>query len=370
MTNQTPREHLRDLLRVGPHNQAHLVAARAAISVFVPLTLLSLLGHDELSMFAAFGAFTALYGRTLGYPDRAGMQIWAGGCLTVSVGLGVVVSGLEHRAVIVVLAGALLAAVVSTLSDGLGWHPPGPLFPLFAFCVCAWAGQGLGQLPIALAVALGSVLFSLLVGQVGALVHRTRSGPPVVRRPALLSSVATRDAVRHLFRYVLAVTLAGGVATLIGGAHPYWAMVAAVAALGGPDLAARLIRGVHRVVGTLLGLVLAFALLSWYPQGFVLIVIIAVLQLVTELLVGRNYALACVFITPLALAMGQLATERPVGPLLVDRGWETVLGAGTAILVLVLVPSPRDPGRRHSRGRRPVLRRRGGGAGQPAGPPS
>lgn len=363
MTKQPPPGYLRDLLRVGPHNHAHLVAVRAAISVFVPLALLGLLGHHELSMFAAFGAFTALYGRTVDYPERAGMQIWAGGCLTVSVGLGVVVSGLEHRAVIVVLAGALLAAVVSPLSDGLGWHPPGPLFPLFAFSVCASAGQGLAQLPIALAVALGSVLFSLLVGQVGALAHRERFGAPVIRRPALLSGVAERGAVRHLFRYVLAVTLAGGVATLIGGTHPYWAMVAAVAAMGGPDLAARLIRGVHRVVGTLLGLVLAAALLSWYPQGFVLIVVIALLQLVTELLVGRNYALACVFITPLALAMGQLAEERPVGPLLIDRGWETALGAVIAMLILILIPSPRGPGRHRARGRWPLRRRRGGAPG-------
>lgn len=355
MSSPHPDGFLRDLVRVGPHDHAHLVAARAAISVVVPLALLVLLGLPQLTAFAAFGAFTSLYGRASLHRERAGMQLWVGACLTLAVGAGVVVSGLPHRHLIVVGAGALVAAVVSTLSDGLNWHPPGPLFPLFAFCVCASVGTGLGQLPVAVAVAGASALFSVAVGLAGGLVRREQLWPPILRRPALLSSVAERDAVRHLARYVTAVSVSGAVATAIGGDHPYWAMVAAVAALGGPHLAARLIRGVHRVVGTLVGLVLAAALLSWYPQGLVLVVIIALLQLVTELLVGRNYALACVFITPMALAMGQLASEQPVGRLLLDRGWETALGAGVAMLVLILIPSPRSPGapsRRRLRWRR------------------
>jgi hypothetical protein len=34
---------------------------------------------------------------------------------------------------------------------------------------------------------------------------------------------------------------------------------------------------------------------------------VVVLQVVTELLVGRNYALALLFITPMAMLMGQIA---------------------------------------------------------------
>ena len=60
------------------------------------------------------------------------------------------------------------------------------------------------------------------------------------------------------------------------------------------------------------------------------------MQAGAELFVGRNYAIAMVFITPLALLMVQLAAPTTVGVLLTDRVWETVVGiaAGTAVAVV------------------------------------
>jgi len=68
----------------------------------------------------------------------------------------------------------------------------------------------------------------------------------------------------------------------------------------------------------------------------------------TELVVGRNYAAALLFITPLALMMGQLVHTAPPGPLVRDRLLETVLGALVGAVVLLLVPDrlrPRGPAR-------------------------
>ena len=125
----------------------------------------------------------------------------------------------------------------------------------------------------------------------------------------------------------MAVLLAGAAATAAGIGHPYWSMVAAVAAVTGADIAARITRAVHRVVGTLAGVLAAAAILAPHLPVPVLIAVIAVLQAATELCVGRNYGLAVIFLTPLALAMGTLA--QPVGTwtLLHDRAIETVLGA-------------------------------------------
>jgi len=54
--------------------------------------------------------------------------------------------------------------------------------------------------------------------------------------------------------------------------------------------------------------------------------------------VGRNYAVALLFITPLSLLMGQLAHASPTVPLLRDRLLETVLGALVGAVVLLVVP--------------------------------
>ncbi|NEM83848.1 FUSC family protein, partial [Escherichia coli] len=45
-------------------------------------------------------------------------------------------------------------------------------------------------------------------------------------------------------------------------------------------------------------------------------------------------------ITPLALMMGQIVHEVPVGPLLVDRAVETLIGCGVALVVLLVVRDP------------------------------
>ncbi len=116
-------------------------------------------------------------------------------------------------------------------------------------------------------------------------------------------------------------------------------MVSVVVALSGPDLGARVVRPGHRVIGTTVGLVVALCILPLHPQGVVAVAIIAALQMGAELRVGRNYGLALLCITPLALMMGQLSLEMPVGPLLLDRFAETVLGA--AIGVGALVPAVR-----------------------------
>ncbi|MGI5240829.1 FUSC family protein [Dactylosporangium sp. CA-139066] len=61
------------------------------------------------------------------------------------------------------------------------------------------------------------------------------------------------------------------------------------------------------------------------------IVLVAACQALTELLVPRHYGAALVFITPLALLIGQLANRQPVGELLVSRLLETVIGVGVGV---------------------------------------
>lgn len=90
-------------------------------------------------------------------------------------------------------------------------------------------------------------------------------------------------------------------------------------------------------------MLLAWPVLALALSGLGLVVLIAVLQIGAELLVGRNYALALLFITPLALAMGQLVSRAPLGPLLLDRAVETVLGFVVAAAAMELVRERRSP---------------------------
>ncbi len=110
-------------------------------------------------------------------------------------------------------------------------------------------------------------------------------------------------------------------------------MVSAVVPLAARDPRAQAVRGLHRLLGTGVGLLVAAALLGLDLAGLGLVLVVVALQVTAELLVGRNYALALVAITPLALLMVHLASPVPVGTLLLDRAVETLLGVAVGLAV-------------------------------------
>lgn len=168
-------------------------------------------------------------------------------------------------------------------------------------------------------------------GASGAVVRRQRS--PWVRAEPLRSL--------HAVRLALAVVVVGTIAELTSLGHPYWAMVAVLATLAGSDHHTRWARGWLRAGGTLLGLLPAAALLALDLGPVAVVLTVIVLQFITEVLVGRNYGLALLFITPMALLIGQVAVQRPMGELLLDRGVETLIGVAVG-LVIVTIESRRQ----------------------------
>ncbi|GAB7004617.1 FUSC family protein [Nocardioides sp. AN3] len=323
------------LLILGPHAGAHRIAFRASVSVFVPLLVLWATGHLEWSIYAAFGAFTSLYGRERVDRARLTLQIEAAVTQVAVITLGVLVGMNEDRAWLAIPVAAAVAVGASYESARRGWHPPGSLFQVFGFAAVASAPATTANLAPAVLVSAAAALFSILVGSVGAAVRRVRLVPSL--SPSLAANPPIGGAVEGVWRYALqsgaGVLLAGVVATSSGIGRPYWAMVSAVVPLVARDLSAQLTRGLHRVVGTGLGLLLAWALLELNIDGLVLVVAVALLQAAAELLVGRNYALALVFVTPLALMMVHLVAPVPTSELLTDRGVETVIGVVVGIAV-------------------------------------
>lgn len=133
----------------------------------------------------------------------------------------------------------------------------------------------------------------------------------------------------------LAVVISGLIAGALGVDHAYWAMTAAVLMLyQGFDQTRMLTRSLQRLLGTLVGLILAGVILMAHPGGLWLALIIAVLQFATEMFVVRNYALAVVFITPAALTIASGGQPVPnIGVMLIARGVDTLIGCAVAIAV-------------------------------------
>lgn len=324
-------ELLRSLVAVGPSNGAHRIAVRAALSVLVPLLVLDATGHLAWTMYAAFGAFTSLYGRERVDTHRVRLQLVAGtwmiGCVTV----GALIAASDHRAWLAVPAAAVVASAAAYRSAVEGWHPPGSLFQVFGIAAVAAVPGTIGDVVPALLVSAASALFAVLLGNLGAMIRRARHTEPVEANAPIGGSLT--GARRYALLAGLGVLLAGSVANAFAIGRPYWAMVSAVVPLAARALPAQVIRGVHRLVGTALGLLVAWLLLSLDLRGTAVILAVGVLQALAELVVGRNYAFALAFITPLALLMGSVVHPVPTGTLLADRGVETLIGVVVGVAI-------------------------------------
>lgn len=319
-------------------------AARAAIAGGVPLALLVGLGMPGYAAFAVFAGFTAIFGQTEPYRQRAVTTGVAAALQTLCMFAGIAVSLLGAplwlQAVGLV---AVLVVAVCTLS-ALRTIPAQPIFPAFAFVVSALVPLRTDDLPLVTTVVLGSVAWAWLVAMSGAVVrrllhphapHRFRPiAEPKHRSLAVLRTGALWETVAL---NVVGALLAGAVAESIPGlGHPYWAVIAVVSTL--PALRQRhtVLRAFQRFIGTIGGTVIAVGILLLQPDAWWIVLIAVVGQFFAEVFVARNYAVCLLFLTPLALAVSWLSVPEAPQLLALDRIAQTTLGAVVSVALLVV----------------------------------
>ena len=338
--------HIRSLHSLAPANRDHVSAWRMAISVAVPSLALLAAGRPELTGYAVFGALTGMYGRTEPHQLRLRHQGQAAVLLLAGVGVGVFLSVHHIHSWALVIVEAAFAGVGSLFTDRAALKPAGPFFGILALGACASVPAGVPW-HAAVLIAAGSAAFAIVIGFGGWFRARTwqRGWRRDVTAPRGAGS--SRAAWLHAARYVSAVGAAGTIGVLSGSGHPHWAMAAAAVPLAGADLPSSVYRGVHRIVGTLLGLVVVAAILFPWPgspllafpglEAAVLVCLVIVLQFSTELFMARHYGLAMVSFTPVILLIGQLAAPADPGVLIAERAVETAVGAAVGILVVLLI---------------------------------
>jgi uncharacterized membrane protein YccC len=334
-----------EVFTIGPGNKDHHVALRCAVGVFVPLIILVMLNRLDLAIFASFGAFTGIYGRGELHRKRLFIQLRAGSLMLVVMLLATLsaraghVLGLSDSASTwaQVAATTAVAGACSLITAWWRHRPAGSLFHIFAFAAIASIPH---QPPLwqCMLVAVLTTAFCLLIGISSRLV-RSRRTPWTMPQPARLTPQERRAALLEAVGYLVAAGLAGTLATLaglwLGFGHNYWAMVAAVVPLVGRSTRHRISRGIQRIIGTVLGLIVLAGILLLHPAPWQTVLVIAACQFGAELFIARQYVLAQIFVTPLALISTLLAAPTAPETLLRDRIVETVIGAAVGIAVVV-----------------------------------
>ena len=246
--------------------------------------------------------------------------------------------GLPVWALLVLLAAGCGVLFHLTVSGRFG--VPGALIFVFA------AGASINEaaefsvvIERTAATAIAAALAWLICASTEFLRHKATPEGPFLSEPVEPLSERLAAALR--------ISLGAGAAIFasraLGDQHPAWAAMGALAVMQGARLHISMNRALQRVAGTVIGALLAWLVLMFDPSIWTVVAILLGLQIATEMIIGSNYGLGQILVTPMALLMTYLATPGAAGAALVpERVIDTLLGATIGISAAVLFSSARD----------------------------
>ncbi|MFG2372135.1 FUSC family protein [Streptomyces sp. NPDC048504] len=329
-----------DASRIGPPGNVVLTFISSA-SLFAPQTLGQVPAH--LALAAAAGAWAWLVGmapalvRPYG-PERRATAQALNAAATYAATHGTGDGDARARA-----AAAIHAAWHSLLATGTPTPPRRGLERLLVRAEVAlaapadadparlrtWARELRGRRPVPQTDVPAGAVDELL----GVDAELAAPARPLWTRLGPLTPLVLRTA--------LGCALAGYVSLALGVGRPYWALVTA-ASLYQANITLTWGRGVQRVVGNLAG-VLVFAavapLAHAHPAALVLCCL--AFNFGAEALIGRNYWLGSVCVTPMALLITEFARAQQPGELIAERVVDTLVGALVGLVAAAVVTNRR-----------------------------
>ncbi|MFN0257497.1 FUSC family protein [Pedobacter ureilyticus] len=119
------------------------------------------------------------------------------------------------------------------------------------------------------------------------------------------------------------------VANLLKLDNPYWVPTSCLAVMQGVTTHHVITRGMQRVLGTFLGLGLAWLVLLLQPSVLEICFMIIGLQIIAEFLVVRNYAITVVFVTVLTILLAERGDTLKLQPnhLFAARFFDILIGS-------------------------------------------
>jgi hypothetical protein len=333
---------LSQLFKLGPFGNDHFVGYRVGAGVLVPLLALILLDRIDLAVYAVFGAFVGIYSRAPLHTDRLATQIKAAALTWVIILAAwftgdAVVHGATDPSTRWWLVGvtAVVASLSSILTAFLRLRPAGSLFQVFAFAAVASVPH---QAPLseAMLTVTATMFLGLILGQIGRVVPKYRTErrlSDVKPFSARMRRAIWQEGLANLTAAGLAGAVAALVAEPLNMGHIYWAMVAGVVPLAGHTTGKRMVRAVHRVLGTAVGLGVMALIILLQPAPWLAVVLIGLSQFAVECFVIRNYFWGMVFVTPLALIGTSLGRQMDFD-VLYDRAVETAIGLVVGLIVV------------------------------------
>jgi len=333
-------EQLRATLRLAKQPlllPAALAGLQAALAMAIALPLFYLSPGSHLTGYAALGAMAALFGR-FAPPRRRNFIVFlsalcqTGGVVGMSLVTLLEPSVSVHLAVLALSCGLFYFITVTG-----GFGPPGALIFVFAVGAAMSPVDSLYQV-VERGLATGSV--ALLAMVICASTEWLRRAATSDRQ---LPEAPPHPLSHRLFascRIAIAAAIAAYISHALGARFPAWAAMGSLAVTQGTHLHITLHRAIQRMAGTTVGAVVAWMIMTQEPSIWTLIAVLVVMQFATEVVIGTNYGVGQMLVTPMALLMTSLAVPGAAGTTMVsERVLDTLLGVSVGLGIALILSS-------------------------------
>ena len=336
---------------------------RAGIAVLVDVVVvfgavrfaLVAAGHPQVGLThavlpAVFGGMFAFLG-SLGGSARSGL-LRAGGLSVVAIPLTLLAIVVRD----VPIASGLTLAAMAGLAGVLAWYGE-PLATLgtvllymFFVPLVFGAGRGVPLRFLALGFAVMIVSTVALRGLV-ALVPKHRAPPRAnmtdepEKAPKRAFTLVAQPQLGRLHRTTLRSAIGLGVGAFVvsatGDHNAVWVLMTLIALIP-PALPLTIDRVLQRLGGTALAMVFLTVVDAVVPPGPLRYLVLAAGLVLTVAYLRRSYALSVLGVSMVAV-IAYAHVDAPLGEALLYRGLDTLIGAGIAIIVTLLIPVGASP---------------------------
>jgi uncharacterized membrane protein YccC len=330
-------EELRHLITFKSSDRRWQMPFAAALASGLPLLIGAFFGRLDYGLVASMGGLVFLYSPATPLSHRMVTLMACAFAMSACYTLGLISHFVPVLMVPVII---FIAILVSMVCRFYALGPPNSLFFIMAAAIGAFTPVAVFQVPLMVGlITMGALLACLIAFFYSIYTLRFQPPQPVTPLPTPSFEFVIFDSV------VIGVFV--GIALVLAQAlqlqKSYWVPISCLAVIQGASLRAVWTKQLHRMLGTALGLLVAWGLLLLPLNSWTVALIMMALSFVIEMTVVRHYGFAMVFITPMTILLAEAATrgQAPASPLIQARFVDTVLGCLMGLIGGICLHSPR-----------------------------
>jgi uncharacterized membrane protein YccC len=319
---------LRDLFTLKPSERLWHIPLLASVATAVPLLVGVYFDNLDYGKLACLGGLVMLYIPKAGLAERMRNIILCSFGFIVSFTIGISFSFNPYLSAIIF---GIYTCGVHWLTRYLKMKPPGNFFFIMIASMASCMPFNFSTIPERIGViSMGLIFASLLVLLYGLL--RLKSDLAQHKPPA---EIKYHSKIRYANIYesvilgvFMFISLFLGL--YLGLSNPYWIPISCLAVMQGVGTHHIWRRSMQRVVGTILGLGVSWALLPMLQTPLAICFGIFILQFFIEIVVVRQYALAVILITPMTILLAEAGSQIHLdssGDLIILRLTHIVIGS-------------------------------------------